>query len=838
MSQPSPFAQRPGPAQRPAVRAALGLGLALGLGFSVGTLWDAVSYIGRPFPNFGYTEGCFVNPVLFAPEHEPGGVRLWDRVEAVNGQPVSRGPDITALLTPMVPGTSARFTVSNLDGLVRDVTVPVTRFGIWDFFRWHTSQAPRALAILLIGALVFALRSGPRAQAFCTTCLFTGLMLDAGVDGTLFHRFPPLFHLSAPFVPAAGLSFAVTLSPRLARHQRRAWVWGVPLSLGVLLAVALGVVSNGPAGLYAGLGVTTYVLLLLGAVGFFVVLLDAWLRPEGPLERARAGVILATWPLALGIPAINFLLGFTLRSYELTSAPNAAILLMPAGVAWGIFRSQLFDADLRLRRVLAELFITGLFTALYAGALMAAYVVYPEAADSPSVAVALAATLLALASPLRDRAKRLVDQVLEGRRYDPQEALASLAASLTAELSLERALQRVDTTLGATVRPSSVSVILLGDAEAPSVHHLHGEPLPVVGQQAWMDAALVLPRARAASSLLEEDDSEQKEVRRAERPVGVDVVVPLRSGGRELGALLLGPRADRRRAWSAADLIFLRAVAGQAAPTLATARAFAEIDRLNRTLEDRVARRTAELTAANEELRELDRRKDEFVSTVSHDFRSPLSIIRSHVETMRSDPQMDEQTRRSFLNVVERQARRLTSMVENLLDLARIRNRGMATQELSAQDVVRSAADGARPRMEQAGVRFKVDVPDSEIRLRADPDRLGQVFHNLLDNAARFTPSGGQVVLRAQQADGQVTFSVADTGIGIPPEDQPRICEAFYQVKRAGAERDGSGLGLAIVKEIIARHGSDLQLSSNPGGTTWSFTLPLLTAEPAAPSVA
>jgi signal transduction histidine kinase len=107
----------------------------------------------------------------------------------------------------------------------------------------------------------------------------------------------------------------------------------------------------------------------------------------------------------------------------------------------------------------------------------------------------------------------------------------------------------------------------------------------------------------------------------------------------------------------------------------------------------------------------------------------------------------------------------------------------------------------------------------------ADPDRLGQALYNLLDNAARFTPPRGTVRLYARRTGDVVTLGVSDTGIGIPPEDQARVCEPFYQVRRAGAERDGSGLGLAIVKEIVGRHGATLRLQSSPGGTTWEFDL-------------
>jgi signal transduction histidine kinase len=129
-------------------------------------------------------------------------------------------------------------------------------------------------------------------------------------------------------------------------------------------------------------------------------------------------------------------------------------------------------------------------------------------------------------------------------------------------------------------------------------------------------------------------------------------------------------------------------------------------------------------------------------------------------------------------------------------------------------------------------VGLVVDAPEASVRVNGDADALGRALHNLLDNAARFTPRGGKVKVTGRAVDGVVEVSVADTGIGIPAEDQPRICEPFYQVRRAGAEREGSGLGLAIVKEVVERHGARLELESSPAGTTWTFRLPRLEESP------
>ncbi len=811
----------------PAWRALITLGFVVGLVLVGRGLLDAVQFIGRPFPNFGFTRALQVNPVLFAPsETAQAEVALWDQIQAFNGAPLRDVEHFKELLAATGPEGRAELTLTARDGRPKQVRITVRAFTVADFFRWHTNQTLLALIIIIIGAVVWLLRAGALALTFCLTCLCTALMLTGGVDGTLFHRFPLLFQVAAPIVPAAGMAFAWRLSPRLHRRRHGALAWQVPLSAGVLLA-ALGIFFEpGPVQVTAAMGVLVYVFLMAGALGVFVVLWRAWRRPEGPLDAARAGVIVVTWPLALGIPAANFLFGFLARGYELTAIPNVAVLLMPASVAYAIFRQDLFEADLAVRRLFAELLLTGVATALYATALALAYRFWPDAAASPAVAVALAATLLFFAVPIRDRVKSNVDAWLEGRRYDAQQALASLAQALSAELSLERALARLEDTLQHTIGPANASVQLEDEGAAPTVTTIHGAAMPAVQSEVLRDSALVLRRSIFTAGTGEDEEPPDGEVRVRELPEGVEVAIPLRAGGRQLGALLLGPSSGGPARYSPADLLFARAVAGQVGPALANARAFDLVEQLNRTLEERVRERTLELTQVNDELRALDRRKDELISTVSHDFRSPLSIIKSHIDTVLADSAMDAPTRESFLRVVERQTRRLQSMVENLLDLARIRNRGLSAARLTVTDLLKAAGDGARPRFESAKVTLRVELPPGAPAVMGDADRLGQVFHNLLDNASRFTAAGGEVCLYAREAVGTITFGVRDNGIGIPTEDQARIFEPFYQVKRAGAERDGSGLGLAIVKEVVERHGSRLRLHSDGNGTTLEFDLP------------
>jgi signal transduction histidine kinase len=257
----------------------------------------------------------------------------------------------------------------------------------------------------------------------------------------------------------------------------------------------------------------------------------------------------------------------------------------------------------------------------------------------------------------------------------------------------------------------------------------------------------------------------------------------------------------------------------------------ARINALNVELEGRVTLRTAELERKNAELARQDAKKDELVATVSHDFRSPLAIIRQNVQTIIRDlAVMDEQDVRSFLQGVERQETRLTSMCNHLLDLARIKQGGVTLEPVDLPALVTTIVDGFRVRATAAGVGLSVTVQDGAPRLvDGEPHRLGQALQNLVDNALRFTGQGGHVHVRvAAQPAGTPTvrLEVEDTGCGIPAQAVPRVFEPFFQVAGASGGQ-GSGLGLAIVAEVARAHGGEVDVVSQEGrGSTFSLTLP------------
>jgi Na+/proline symporter/signal transduction histidine kinase len=249
-----------------------------------------------------------------------------------------------------------------------------------------------------------------------------------------------------------------------------------------------------------------------------------------------------------------------------------------------------------------------------------------------------------------------------------------------------------------------------------------------------------------------------------------------------------------------------------------------ELEQKSRELEGAYA----ELRVANEQLKELDRLKDDFVSHVSHELRTPLTSIRAFSEILRDNPELDPLRRTRYLEVVIAESERLTRLINDILDLAKIEAGGLEwhLRELDPREVVEHAVSTTRQLFADGRVSLAVDLPAAVPPVVADRDRLVQVVLNLLSNAAKY--GGDRVALSLQVLEGAIRVDVRDAGAGIAPEDQERIFEKFRQAGDASAERpSGTGLGLAISREIIQRFGGRLWVQSAPGrGSTFSFTVP------------
>ncbi len=253
------------------------------------------------------------------------------------------------------------------------------------------------------------------------------------------------------------------------------------------------------------------------------------------------------------------------------------------------------------------------------------------------------------------------------------------------------------------------------------------------------------------------------------------------------------------------------------------------LERMNEELELRVAERTAEL-------RESDRRKDEFLAMLAHELRNPLAPVRNSLHLVRASP--DPRVRESSLDVMERQLGHLVRLVDDLLDVSRITTGKLELRfdRVQLAEILRHAVETAQPEISRKEHKLAWDVPEDGLVVDGDATRLTQVFANLLHNASKFTDRGGTLTLSAKRNGNDVDVSVRDTGEGIASDNLTGIFEMFSQADRSLERRHGGlGIGLTMAKRLVEMHGGSISARSGGVGTGSEFTvrLPLATSQPA-----
>ena len=249
-----------------------------------------------------------------------------------------------------------------------------------------------------------------------------------------------------------------------------------------------------------------------------------------------------------------------------------------------------------------------------------------------------------------------------------------------------------------------------------------------------------------------------------------------------------------------------------------------------RDISDR-KRAEQELQRAEESLRQSDRRKSEFLALLAHELRNPLAPIVNGVKILRLRAAADATSDRT-LDMMERQLKHLVRLVDDLLDVGRITSGKLQlrTQRVSMADVLETAVESTRTQMDSHGHELVVDIRAQDLVVEADPDRLVQVFANLLANSAKYTERGGRIVVTLERQGHEAVVAVTDNGIGIPAQSIGEVFEMFSQLENRPTHAEGGlGIGLALVHRLVHMHGGTVSAGSEGigRGSTFTVRLPL-----------
>jgi PAS domain S-box-containing protein len=311
----------------------------------------------------------------------------------------------------------------------------------------------------------------------------------------------------------------------------------------------------------------------------------------------------------------------------------------------------------------------------------------------------------------------------------------------------------------------------------------------------------------------------------------VEVQVRLKDGGLRYFELSAAP-------WKDGSRVFTTAILRDVANRRAAEAALRESERQSRENEKALVELNDALRRSTAQLRLMDQRKNEFLATLAHELRNPLAPLSNGLQLLkiaRDDPALIERTR----HMMYLQLKQMIRLIDDLLDVGRISNDRieLSKEKTSLEKVIRLAVETSSPVIHAKQHSLTIELPPNDCPLNADAIRLTQVFANLLNNAAKYTPAHGKIAIKAEVHEGSATVRVIDNGIGIPRELLPEVFEMFVQVDRSLERTEGGlGIGLSLVKRLVEMHGGSVEaLSRGLGlGSEFVVRLPLDSAQAAA----
>jgi signal transduction histidine kinase len=541
-------------------------------------------------------------------------------------------------------------------------------------------------------------------------------------------------------------------------------------------------------------------------------------RAEDPVARAQIRWMLWSGGVGVAMLVPGYVIPLVVTGHPPFphSVVMALMILQGLAFAVAVLRYRLFDIETITNRSLVygtlTVLLAGLYLFLVRSLTLAIQVLVHREDDTLVVFIATLTVALAFA-PLRQRVQTLIDRTFYRTRLDYQRLLPELGARLATCIVPEQLADLLAVELPRHLQIASATLAVLDSRE--------GRFVPTGGH------SYRLPLAHPLAAFLR---GQGGPVMRLQPPAqlpaeaqvfldrhGIELCIPLIVGPELVGLYNLGPKLSGR-AYNHEEVRLLYLLGQQAAIAVENARLYQEVHR-----------QAEELAAAVAQLRQLDRLKSEFIQNVSHELRSPMTIVRGYAEVLDSG-QLGELSpdQQQAVDVIKRRVRMLSEMVEDIMLILEAEANPPQPQPVLLGDLTRSVVEDFQVEAGRAGLTLRADVVATP-PVNGSPTYLRRVLDNLVTNAIKFTPAGGAITVRVRRRDDRVVLEVSDTGIGISPDQQGHIFERFYQVDGSIHRRyRGTGLGLALVKEIAQLYGGSVAVESRVGeGATFSVTLPI-----------
>jgi len=744
----------------------------------------------------------------------------------LDGTGIRRPDDVMFVLAQKRIGdpVEIRFGPDGGPAAVRDTIVP------------YYSQAAFPLPFALLGGFSFLAGFGVlllkpadrRGRIFYWLCIAFGAAVTigwatAGVQGRTPNLLPgTVVNFAYPLTLALLLWFARSYAPHR-RLARPSLFWVVPLAWGVFLGVTFLVSQIGPSIAAFRLrqqGLNVFRLYIV-AMGVLALVEFARAFRRSPSAEDRAEIKWYFIGLAVGLGPFLMLnqlpQALALKPWLSDDFVSAFFFLLPIFMATVILQFRLLRVNVVFHRGLVYAILTVFTICAYLFSVDALRLVFPRATATGRnlIYIGTAVAVALFLSPGRKAIRDFVDRLFFRQAFDYRQALQRFKEKAPAVIEADGLLELFSETLSSVLAVSGIGVLLREGGSGEGRTWARGldaaaaaglAALPTGEDRLWV-------RAERVRGLGDGDATRENDLAAA----GAVVALTLpRGAGTLRGLLLFGPKSSGHR-FTGEDIDLLRTLAGDLAVNLGRIRIQEEM------IYERASREKSE---------ELVRMKTEFISTLSHELRTPMTSLSGLSGLLRSGKIEDPARRERLLGLMAGECGRLARFLTNVLDYGRIEAdaKSYAFRDVDLGPLARDVVDLVRGSLEEEGPAIEVDDAGAPLVVRADPDAVRQALLNLLDNAVKYSPERDRISVTLTGGLEEAVISVKDRGLGIAPAERDKIFDAFYRSPRAVEHfPTGVGLGLRIVRHIMAAHGGRVDVVSEPGrGSVFSLVFPFL----------
>lgn len=514
-------------------------------------------------------------------------------------------------------------------------------------------------------------------------------------------------------------------------------------------------------------------------------------------------------------------------------------------IAYAITRYRLLDIRSVIKRSSVFTFLVVIIAILFAilsNLLVLVFELHLGVYAQLVSTVLSAAIVVVFYDSIKKRLEMFTDKFLFVKSYNPARVFSDINSLALSEINLDKLLDSIIKKLSSVFYFKSIAFFLLDDSQKLRLAKNEGFDKKIIEEFAKGKEKIlplyftgnkniwVIPELKIAY------DSGDYIPKRVEiltglYDIGVNLVIPLFVKEELIGVVLVGDKKSDS-SYSQEDINTLTAIAGQLAMSAQNARLYEKQKQFNVKLKQEVKKATEKLVAANKELQRLDDAKSEFLSIASHQLRTPTTIIRGYISMMQEGSfGKISPIIRENLEKVNSATERLLNLIENLLDISRM-EAGRLEFDMQSTDlaaIAKGLLDDFKKKAEDKKLKLEFYFPKDLPKILADPNKVKEVASNLIDNSIKYTPKG-EVSVGLHQEGSSVVFSVQDTGLGVEPEDLPRLFNKFVRGKdMVRVHTEGTGLGLYFARVVIENMGGRIWAES-PGknrGSKFCFSLPL-----------